>query len=993
QESVVTLRARLEGIRERILQQARDNSQTAADVGAHRSRLEAAQRRSLDLNHQLERMTGQLSQLCLALEACRQDLNDCQAELLSRQNLADQILHSRDGLVVEQTSSRQSLSELREHRSAMLARRAVLEDLEDRQEGFGIGVREILRRAEEAGSEPWDQICGSVADLLDVDMDNAALLEVALSGRAQLLVVRNLRPLLEYLNTGRCRINGRVGFVSLEQAQRHAGDPGSVSGSQYSADARRRGADDLALNPGTMPADDDFSTSWWSTPVMSTAHDMDLSSGLDDPLAMPGETLQPPGLEVTWVDPRTESPVVRSVFMQGPDVPTSLFGQTGVVGRADGLARSPRTMPWLASSLLADTWVVQTLDDAMRLHLASKGRFRFVTLQGELIEADGTLYAGTLRNESAVLSRKSEMRRLRNELTRLDHEIAQRELNITTLTDNIQTADTELESARRTVHEASNRVRQAESRIVDREHSITETETQQQTLLTQQTQLEQELDELQQHIDGAETIHLAGEQQVQRLQQQLTDGERELAQHQRDLENLERERNAAHVELTRSEERLAGLREAMERIQDDIQQRTLQQQEAERRLRSAAERRREILIDRLNAAAETAELQVAEDHLTDQIRIQGEQRSVLRQRRNEATRQEAEIREACRRQESAHHEYELEIRGIDHQLQTAADRIRDEFQLEVTEAVDAGRSAVAVWLSHGSGRSRKMETTVDDDADSPELGSGEPQEPESVASDSFSSELTLTDEVRAIISDDEQYPAIRSEIEQRVERLRRQLKKIGNVSSESLDNLTELETRYERLHSQLTDLEAARDTLREMVRRINVESRRMFLETFECIRGHFRELFRRLFGGGEADLILEDPEDVLECAIDVVARPPGKELRSLSLLSGGEKTMTAVGLLLSIFRSRPSPFCILDEVDAALDDANIGRFVNVLRDFQQSTQFIMITHRKPTMAVTDVLYGVTMEESGVSRRLSLRFDDVDENGHFKPRRDAVDRAA
>ncbi|MCA9064885.1 MAG: AAA family ATPase, partial [Planctomycetaceae bacterium] len=479
QESVVTLRARLEGIRERILQQARDNSQTAADVGAHRSRLEAAQRRSLDLNHQLERMTGQLSQLCLALEACRQDLNDCQAELLSRQNLADQILHSRDGLVVEQTSSRQSLSELREHRSAMLARRAVLEDLEDRQEGFGIGVREILRRAEEAGSEPWDQICGSVADLLDVDMDNAALLEVALSGRAQLLVVRNLRPLLEYLNTGRCRINGRVGFVSLEQAQRHAGDPGSVSGSQYSADARRRGADDLALNPGTMPADDDFSTSWWSTPVMSTAHDMDLSSGLDDPLAMPGETLQPPGLEVTWVDPRTESPVVRSVFMQGPDVPTSLFGQTGVVGRADGLARSPRTMPWLASSLLADTWVVQTLDDAMRLHLASKGRFRFVTLQGELIEADGTLYAGTLRNESAVLSRKSEMRRLRNELTRLDHEIAQRELNITTLTDNIQTADTELESARRTVHEASNRVRQAESRIVDREHSITETETQQ----------------------------------------------------------------------------------------------------------------------------------------------------------------------------------------------------------------------------------------------------------------------------------------------------------------------------------------------------------------------------------------------------------------------------------------------------------------------------------------------------------------------------------
>ena len=140
-------------------------------------------------------------------------------------------------------------------------------------------------------------------------------------------------------------------------------------------------------------------------------------------------------------------------------------------------------------------------------------------------------------------------------------------------------------------------------------------------------------------------------------------------------------------------------------------------------------------------------------------------------------------------------------------------------------------------------------------------------------------------------------------------------------------------------------------------------------------------------------MILEDPEDVLECAIDVVARPPGKELRSISLLSGGEKTMTAVALLLSIFKSRPSPFCILDEVDAALDDANIGRFVGVLKDFQQETQFIMITHRKPTMAVTDVLYGVTMEESGISKRLVVRFEEIDEKGNFVPREDRQNRAA
>jgi chromosome segregation protein len=296
-----------------------------------------------------------------------------------------------------------------------------------------------------------------------------------------------------------------------------------------------------------------------------------------------------------------------------------------------------------------------------------------------------------------------------------------------------------------------------------------------------------------------------------------------------------------------------------------------------------------------------------------------------------------------------------------------AERIREEYQLEVRQAVDAGRSAAAIWLlweSVGRSEAAEVENT--------------PEASALLRSDA----AKFSESARALLDDPARFPDVRAAIERRVERLRKQLKKVGNVGVESLENLHELESRFQRLDYQLKDLEAARDALGEIVKKVSVESRRMFLESFEMIRGYFRELFRRLFGGGEADLILEDPEDVLECSIDVVARPPGKELRSISLLSGGEKTLTAVALLLSIFRSRSSPFCILDEVDAALDDANIGRFVGVLRDFQQSTQFIMITHRKPTMAVTDVLYGVTMEESGVSRRLSLKFEDVDDQGNF-----------
>ncbi|MFG0240269.1 MAG: chromosome segregation protein SMC, partial [Gimesia chilikensis] len=164
-------------------------------------------------------------------------------------------------------------------------------------------------------------------------------------------------------------------------------------------------------------------------------------------------------------------------------------------------------------------------------------------------------------------------------------------------------------------------------------------------------------------------------------------------------------------------------------------------------------------------------------------------------------------------------------------------------------------------------------------------------------------------------------------------------------------------------------------------------------DTFEVVRGHFQEIFRKLFGGGEADIILEDPDDVLECGIEIVARPPGKELRGLTLLSGGEKTLTAVALLMSIFRSRPSPFCILDEVDAALDEANVERYAGLIDDFKETTQFIMITHNKRSMTVGNVLYGVTMEQSGVSKRMSVRFDDISEDGHFKQSSSGADGAS
>ena len=217
-------------------------------------------------------------------------------------------------------------------------------------------------------------------------------------------------------------------------------------------------------------------------------------------------------------------------------------------------------------------------------------------------------------------------------------------------------------------------------------------------------------------------------------------------------------------------------------------------------------------------------------------------------------------------------------------------------------------------------------------------------------------------------------PSARDELDTAIDEVRRKLSSIGSVNLEALAEAEALAGRLAELEGQLADVTEAKQVVEKLIERIDEESRRLLGETIERVRGEFRELFERLFGGGQADIVLDPDMDLLDTTVEIVARPPGKEPRNISLLSGGEKTMTCVALLLAIFRSRPSPFCVLDEVDAALDEANVDRFVGVLRDFLSATQFIVVTHSKKTMATATTLYGVTMEESGVSKRVAVRFE-------------------
>jgi len=211
------------------------------------------------------------------------------------------------------------------------------------------------------------------------------------------------------------------------------------------------------------------------------------------------------------------------------------------------------------------------------------------------------------------------------------------------------------------------------------------------------------------------------------------------------------------------------------------------------------------------------------------------------------------------------------------------------------------------------------------------------------------------------------------EVADSYDRLRDLIENFGAINMRALEEYKELEQRYQFLNGQRLDIEKSIADTQKAIAEINRRSVEQFEEAFQAIRRNFREVFEILFEGGQCDLRLLDEGDVLESGIDIIAQPPGKRLQNVLLLSGGEKALTALALLIAIFRYRPSPLCVLDEVDAPLDDVNVNRFTRLISELSRKTQFIIITHNKNTMETAQTLYGVTMEEPGISKIIGVDF--------------------
>lgn len=899
----------------RRLELTRAASTTSNAVAMLRASIAAHQSTQQKLVSQLDALDGTIAERELERERSLQRVEDAAHDQSSAlQSLRSAQAH-RASLLGTQEATKQTLAEQRERRSAAQARKSLLEDLELRQEGLGIGVKDILSRARSTPYPPWNSIVGSVADLLDVDLERAALLEVALGPRAQLIVLREYQALLDYLNQGTVLLTSRVGFVAI--------------------------------------------------PDRTTAQPIPLVQQDD-----------------------------RFIHLQlDPEKQSDLSREPGVVMRADQLVLSDRGTVGLAAAVLADTWVVQTMDVAIRLATGSGHGQRFVTLQGELLEANGTLFVGSIRSETSLLSRKSELRRLKNDLQILDRDIGAAEQALQTTYQSLTGADSELEAMAAELDYANQRLADLKAELTTLDQTLDRLRRERHAASQQLIAGDETLATQEAELTQAEQHAIAMETELSELNSSLDHAGDELAALDQRHRELEQQRSDDQLDLVKQGERLTSLRVQLTRFKDELQQRIAQYDEADRRYAVSASKRAQIILQILNTRSARDERILAAEQTHAAARRLEYEKLALRTDRNLIVEQELVLRKERRELGDRHHTNEIRLRDMNHALTGLAERLEEDYQLPLSEVIESGVSAFAMLMeeraSKGSGRSKHKKeaestaaeaATAESDAESNET-SDEVEAHEGVPAETEPSAETIPPTTAE--SGAPTFADVRPEIDARVNRLRKQLKLMGNVNTDSLRDLEMQETRFNQLSSQLQDLVEAKQTLEDIIRKINAESRRLFVETFDTIRTNFRELFRQVFGGGEGDIVLENPDDVLECGLDIAARPPGKELRSISLLSGGEKTMTAIALIMAIFKSKPSPFCILDEVDAALDEANVERFTAVVRAFQQTTQFIMITHHKRSMVVADVLYGVTMEESGISKRMSVRFEDVSDDGNFK----------
>lgn len=608
----------------------------------------------------------------------------------------------------------------------------------------------------------------------------------------------------------------------------------------------------------------------------------------------------------------------------GTDPNVNLNGVSGVIGRADRLVQVRPEYVAFIRNLLGGTWVVKTLGVALHLHQNhdSANRVRFVSLDGEVVEADGSVVVGPKSTASGLVSRRSELRALHREIAKLGEEIATCEEQLQNLVKSERELSELVDAQLNENSELAAQLNEQNTKSKQAKSIQAETQKQIQTLESEWNTVDQKHEQVANQFQRDRDLLASNELMIAELLGILQSNDSQTGDLSKEKSSIEESMTSAKVKLAKAEQILEGVQARVTQFRSEYEEQIQHHQQLIEQTDSDQSVAKQA-HEEIKAANETlSKLQLDKQTIDDDLEKINQQRTDL---------------EADRRSLST------DLRGQQDQLRLAKDKIH-ESELR-TEQLNAQRQQLA---------ERMLEDYGIDIAN--------------LSSDSQS----LSEEA----------VAAREEVDAEINDLRKKLASIGSVNLDSLKELEDLESRYLSMDAQYQDLVQAKDTLEKIIVRIDADSRKLFVETLEAIRTNFQKLFRQTFGGGKADIVLEPDVDPLEAGVDIIATPPGKPEFNNSLLSGGEKALTAVSLLMAIFQFRPSPFCVLDEVDAPFDEANIGRFIDVLKSFLGWTKFVIVTHSKKTMTAATTLYGITMQESGVSKRVSVRFEDVSEDGHI-----------
>jgi len=597
-----------------------------------------------------------------------------------------------------------------------------------------------------------------------------------------------------------------------------------------------------------------------------------------------------------------------------PFVDTQYLTQyPSVLGRVVEFVHYDSKYERLAWKLLGDVVLVESMDAAIELSRRLGPKYRFVTVEGEVFDGQYLISAGPVGKAAGLISRKSRLNQLENDLAGISQEIQRLENQLQQ--NNRQSGHLArlCQDLRTSVYEANTRKLDIESRQAFTEQNI-------ERLSDEQPVITSEIEMLQEQIGESVQKQYDSKQKLEELEAINTDRtgrieelEAQLAEKKALSENKAGTLTELKVQIGQIGEQRNSIRQRIASLQSQLRHGRGALESARTELSGCDGQLAQTRRDILSSEAKVSELFVEKENAQ---RVSAEMHEKVAGLLVEQKQTEELLKQKRAEQteiEQQMHQVQLELSQLAVKKEDLAQRVAEELQIDLAEAYE-----------------------------------------------DFEQENVDWDTVR-----------------QEIAELRGKIERLGNVNVDAIKEQEALEQRYEFLARQTEDLNKSKAQLERLISRINKESREKFSVTFEEVRKNFHELFRKLFGGGKADIFLENPHDILECGIEIIVRPPGKETRSISLLSGGEKSLTALALLFAIFKSKPSPFCFLDEVDAALDEANIERFNMIVQEFQKNSQFIIITHSKRTMSIVDVLFGITMQTQGVSKKISIRFDEAD----------------